>query len=688
MKRRNKLILLIIILFFSNYNKNRIIIKHNTFITKKNPKISVIIPIFNGGKYLNYSLRSVQRQKMKDIEIIIVDDNSNDNSLEIIKNYMKKDNRIRLIENKINRKILFCKSIGALNSRGKYIIELDQDDMFVNDDAFNILYNESEKSGLDLLGFKYIFRLSNLKQKANNNSNNDIIIEQQPKLKNTMFRKRLYLLWGSLIETNLYKKIIYNLWQIIINYKIVFQEDFLITFFILIYAKKYKYIKNILLYHFVNKKSSSKGFLNNTEFYLSVLFVGNIYYDYYFDFNSQDFNLIMNYINFHAGFIQKTKILYPSFFEYFLGKIVSNDNLSSQNKQKLRKKFNLSEKYDSYEYFNISNNNILNKYYCEKHIVHQQNYELSMIILLTKYNNFINLLKSIFAQNYDFFEIILIYDETNETEFNLIENCTKTYKNIKLINNKIKKGSLFSILKGIFISKGQYFMVLEENCFFLNDDSIKNIYEVIIKEDLDVIEFNLYKLLKNKDDIYIQLYKCEHFLSIFNFTEIKFNLNFREIDIQKELLTNKIIKSSFFKNITKFHKLDKIKEIIDNYYNEIINFIIESIPHKYNYTRSINIYKNNTDFDKIIFNDFIKEKEKYVRETIFYLNFLYDISEDTFEFKEKILNEFFNVMNIIFNKFTKISEESFNLINKFLNCKYISSKNKMMLKFYYNSLIN
>ncbi len=46
----------------------------------------MIIPVHNGGKYLKYSLRSVQNQKMKDIEIIIVDDNSSDDSLNIIKN--------------------------------------------------------------------------------------------------------------------------------------------------------------------------------------------------------------------------------------------------------------------------------------------------------------------------------------------------------------------------------------------------------------------------------------------------------------------------------------------------------------------------------------------------------------------------------------------------------------------------
>ena len=124
---------------------------------KHKPKISVIIPIYNGGKYLIYSLASVQRQKMKDIEIIIVDDNSSDNSIKIIRNFMKNDKRIKLITNKVNRKILFCKSIGTLNSKGKYIIELDQDDMFIRNDAFNIIYKQSEKSQIDILNFNAIY---------------------------------------------------------------------------------------------------------------------------------------------------------------------------------------------------------------------------------------------------------------------------------------------------------------------------------------------------------------------------------------------------------------------------------------------------------------------------------------------------------------------------------------------------
>jgi len=104
---------------YTNSCVNNILFDKKKYPLVKNPKISAIIPIYNGGKYLHYSLRSVQNQKMKDIEIILIDDCSTDDSLFIIQNYMKEDERIRLIKNFENRKILYSKSFAALNSKGK-----------------------------------------------------------------------------------------------------------------------------------------------------------------------------------------------------------------------------------------------------------------------------------------------------------------------------------------------------------------------------------------------------------------------------------------------------------------------------------------------------------------------------------------------------------------------------------------
>ena len=144
----------LLIIFISDKIIN--IIFQSILITRE-PKLSVIMPIYNGEKYINISLSSVQNQKFKDIEIIMVDDNSNDDSLQLIRSYIQKDKRIKLIENKENRRILFSKSLAALNSKGKYIIEIDQDDMFTRDDVFDILYYESEKYELDILHFNFTF---------------------------------------------------------------------------------------------------------------------------------------------------------------------------------------------------------------------------------------------------------------------------------------------------------------------------------------------------------------------------------------------------------------------------------------------------------------------------------------------------------------------------------------------------
>ena len=261
--------------------------KQNLIINQ--PKISVIIPVYNGEKYLNYTLRSVLEQNIKDIEIIIIDDNSIDESLKLIKNYMKKDKRINLIKNNENRKILFCKSFAALNSKGKYIFEIDQDDKIIGNYTFSLIYNESENNGLDLLHFNYIsgYNIFNKSINANYSIQHNIIY-LQPKLKLSVFQTNRCVLWGNLIKTDLYKKVIYNLWPIIINYKIIFQEDFLVTFFMLIYAKKFKRISNVFYYYFKNINQASIGHKNNLEYYLSVIFVGIIFYDYYIDMHSKD----------------------------------------------------------------------------------------------------------------------------------------------------------------------------------------------------------------------------------------------------------------------------------------------------------------------------------------------------------------------------------------------------------------
>jgi hypothetical protein len=120
---------------------------------------------------------------------------------------MKEDERIRLIKNFESRKILYSKSLAALNSKGKYIIQLDQDDIFIRDDVFDILFYEAEKNDLDLVQIRDI-SMNNLvfdKFTRVNIKKRHFIYpkkthyKKQPELKDKLFTKgNKYYLWGLL----------------------------------------------------------------------------------------------------------------------------------------------------------------------------------------------------------------------------------------------------------------------------------------------------------------------------------------------------------------------------------------------------------------------------------------------------------------------------------------------------------
>ena len=308
------------------------------------------MPIYNGGKYLYYSLRSIQNQNMKNIEIILIDDYSIDNSIKIIEKYMKEDERIRLIKNNKNKKILYSKSIAALNSNGDYIIELDQDDIFIRDDVMDILYLEAITHDLDLVQMRDFVKKSFLFSKITKVNifglhlihPKRIHYKTQPILKENLFiNNNNYLLWGILIKTDLYKKAIYRLWPLIINYQIIFNEDYIITFMIIIIGKKYKYINKFGLIHLSHKKCSSYEYWKKKEFYLSLYFFVYSIYTYYIRDNPQDIKILVNYITIDINSFKKGKYLFPNLFEYIIKLLFNSDYLLYKDKINILSKLNV-----------------------------------------------------------------------------------------------------------------------------------------------------------------------------------------------------------------------------------------------------------------------------------------------------------------------------------------------------------
>ena len=761
--------------YFVKYNKSylkpEIIDKFNSYIklcrdgklidkTKypllKTPKISVIIPIYNGGKYLDYSLKTIQNQELKEIEIIIIDDCSTDDSLNDVERLMKEEPRIRLIKNLRNRKILYSKSIAALNSNGEFILELDQDDMFIREDLFSILYLESKKNNLDLVQFRDIIKEDFYFERRTRINFGKLhwifpkktFFMNETQLKETLFKdNNNYLLWGLLIRSEIYKKAIYNIWEFIINYQFIYNEDYISTTMIMILAHNYKYLNIFGIVHLKHQDATSFNCISKGEFHLSNI-IFPIYLNNYFVKNNPKYvNLIFNYISLNRFYQNQASKIYKRYFDSNIRNLFYNNYLLLNEKEDIINMFNISnpEILSSYSYimnssefysiFNFQNSIINTSQMNEKHINHTINKKknlkfeelnkysfqylfindssptininkiikvkskknkkrikksfsekISIIIYCDEMKFLEKTLNSIIEQkDFYYFEIIIIFDSAEE--MSLSENFN--YKNIHIINNFKKKGIMHSFSIGALASKGQFILHMESGYTLAKQNILKTLYNLANQRKLDILEFNL---LINKDDNInensLNIYKCLHFNSSHNTNEIKYNKNYKEFEQEKELLINKLVRSEIYKSIIYKYKLFEYNKIIYNNYDDIIIFLLEQKKYSFQHTNRFGVIKNINDFNSLELNQIANKNEQQINDSIFFINFLFEHSRNRYKEKKLVYDKYVNLLSLINNKFTNNPIESFKLFKKFMKCKYIKEIEKQELLFFYNSLKN
>ena len=136
------------------------------------PKVSVIVPVYNTEKFLKECLESIINQTLDDIEIIIIDDCSTDNSYKIILEYVKKyQNKIRVIRQAKNSGVAAARNIGLNFATGKYISFVDSDD-FIQEDMLEKMYNACEETASPVarVNRKMIYKGQNVSFLGRNNN--------------------------------------------------------------------------------------------------------------------------------------------------------------------------------------------------------------------------------------------------------------------------------------------------------------------------------------------------------------------------------------------------------------------------------------------------------------------------------------------------------------------------------------
>ena len=107
-------------------------------------RVSVIVPVYNVDKYLRKCLDSLVNQTLKEIEIIVINDGSTDESEKILQEYKKKDKRIIVIKQK-NKGLSATRNVGIKNAKGKYVTFIDSDD-WIEKDTFKKVKEQMDKN--------------------------------------------------------------------------------------------------------------------------------------------------------------------------------------------------------------------------------------------------------------------------------------------------------------------------------------------------------------------------------------------------------------------------------------------------------------------------------------------------------------------------------------------------------------
>lgn len=214
-------------------------------------KVSIIIPVFNVEKYIARCLESILSQTYGNLEIILINDCTLDNSMTIVDTYAKKDSRIKITNLEKNRGLMRVREIGIKISTGDYIMFCDSDD-WMPENAVQLLIDKAIETHADFVTGAY--ERINFKGKS--------IALQKPKLsygndsrsvyKSLLNNELKHSLWGKIYKASILRNHDFIVYDHFTN-----SEDKLLMYQMVEFVENVQAITDVVYYYYVNEKSLS-----------------------------------------------------------------------------------------------------------------------------------------------------------------------------------------------------------------------------------------------------------------------------------------------------------------------------------------------------------------------------------------------------------------------------------------------
>lgn len=273
-------------------------------------KISVIVPVYNTSKYLERCINSIINQSLKEIEIIIINDGSTDNSLDIVETFASLDKRIIIIDKK-NGGLSSARNAGIEISKGEYIINIDSDD-WIEQNYFYDMHQIAKKENLDIVvsDFYKDYDNGNIEYKEDLKIKNNQVINNVVYIEKFVNDEILPAVWNKMFKLDLYKK---N--KILHPININLGEDLATTIKLAYYAKRISKINKAYIHYIQNQESLTKSnptkkiyelieafkildkfFNNKIDFTLKkILELGGLLYNINYDINDKFYENAIEY---------------------------------------------------------------------------------------------------------------------------------------------------------------------------------------------------------------------------------------------------------------------------------------------------------------------------------------------------------------------------------------------------------
>lgn len=459
-------------------------------MSKKNIKVSVILPVYNVELYLRESLDSILNQTLQDIEIICVDDGSTDSSLSILNKFAQKDKRIKILTQE-NQGAGVARNTGLAVAKGEYLSFLDPDDFFETK-LLETSYEKAKETSADIVVYQ-TNTFDNRTKKYNKKTNgmiNGIRSENLPQkevfsptdIGENIFQTFGYVPWNKFFKASFIR-------DNNIKFQPVFRSnDFYFTNLAIIKAEKITVLEKVLAYYRIGMKTNSQA---TTELYpLNFYETYKQFYDKIVEIkvNNEVIKSFYKTVFRSINYAMQQKKTYQSFALLFnhLKENFDKDFNTTINE-------NLLTFDECYENYQLVKNNSVDDYLKikEKYFIDESDTSLKISVIIPIYNSekYLNdCLGSVVNQTLTNIEIICINDGSTDGSGDILrEYASKDNRFITL--NQSNKGQSVARNVGIINAKGKYIYFLDSDDMIV-PDALETMFFECVTNNLDVVYFD------------------------------------------------------------------------------------------------------------------------------------------------------------------------------------------------------